>query len=153
FFLLLTLVVSSSCKTAQKHMPIDAPVPEAEAPKGDTARDSFLDTRPRLAKPVAQSPANQGRPGSKAKVKPGSEEVCLGIGCTIFRQDANGTLLRVSSEEVFHKGARLRFVIEPNADGFLYVFSSESSQSAEMIFPNPRLNGGLNRVEGHVQYE
>jgi hypothetical protein len=34
-----------------------------------------------------------------------------------------------------------------------YVFNSENAGAPEMIYPNPRLNAGNNRVMGHVQYE
>jgi hypothetical protein len=47
----------------------------------------------------------------------------------------------------------VRLVVEPNSNGFLYVFNTTDDGPPRMIFPDPKLNGGANRVRAHAAYE
>ncbi|MFN2577027.1 MAG: DUF4384 domain-containing protein [Pyrinomonadaceae bacterium] len=74
----------------------------------------------------------------------------IAVGYTIFIRDVNGRAVRVDPAREFHNGDRLRISLEPNIDGYLYVFHTEGDGRPEMIFPDARLEGGENWIEAHV---
>jgi len=47
----------------------------------------------------------------------------------------------------------VRFMIESNISGYLYVFHVENEGPAKMLFPDARLQGGNNFVQAHVPRE
>ena len=47
----------------------------------------------------------------------------------------------------------MRFMIESNISGYLYVFHVENDGPAKMIFPDARLQGGNNFIQAHVPRE
>src|SRR2546430_3946053 len=53
----------------------------------------------------------------------------------------------------FHNGDRIRLALEPNIDGYLYIFDVEDGGPAKMIYPDARLDGGENWIEAHVPME
>ena len=77
----------------------------------------------------------------------------IGLGYTLFMRGANGRSVRVEPDREFHNGDRVRIALEPNVDGYLYVFHTESDGAPEMIYPDPRLDGGENWIEAHVPME
>ena len=77
----------------------------------------------------------------------------LGLGYTLFMRDSNGRSLRVEPGHEFHNGDRVRISLEPNTDGYLYVFHTENDGSPEMIYPDARLYAGENWIEAHVPIE
>jgi Domain of unknown function (DUF4384) len=77
----------------------------------------------------------------------------IGLGYTLYMRDANGRSVRVEPGREFHNGDRVRISLEPNVDGFLYVFHTEGNGPAEMIYPDARLDGGENWIEAHVPME
>jgi hypothetical protein len=77
----------------------------------------------------------------------------IGLGYTLFMRDMNGRDIRVEPGREFHNGDRVRISLEPNVDGYLYVFHSEGGGAPEMIYPDPRLDGGENWIEAHVPLE
>lgn len=77
----------------------------------------------------------------------------IGLGYTLFMRDPNGRAVRVEPGHEFHSGDRVRISLEPNVDGFLYVFHTEGAGQPEMIYPDPRLNEGENWIEAHVPTE
>src|ERR1043166_3265266 len=70
----------------------------------------------------------------------------IGLGYTLFLRDVNGRAVRVEPTREFHNGDRIRISLEPNIDGYLYVFHTEGDGAPEMIFPDSRLEGGDNWV-------
>lgn len=74
----------------------------------------------------------------------------IALGYTMFMRDANGRAVRIDPAREFHNGDRIRISLEPNVDGYLYVFHTEGDGRPEMIFPDARLEGGENWVEAHV---
>ena len=75
----------------------------------------------------------------------------IGLGCTIFKRGPRDTAVRVSAMREFRAGDAVRFMIESNISGYLYVFHVESDGPAKMIFPDARLQGGggaLQRMVG-----
>lgn len=77
----------------------------------------------------------------------------IALGYTLFMRDANGRGVRVEPSREFHSGDRVRIALEPNVDGYLYVFHTEGDGIPEMIYPDARLDGGNNEIEAHVPME
>lgn len=74
----------------------------------------------------------------------------IALGYTMFMRDVNGRAVRIDPTREFHNGDRIRISLEPNVDGYLYVFHTEGDGQPEMIFPDARLEGGENWIEAHV---
>ncbi|PYS25068.1 MAG: hypothetical protein DMF72_02875 [Acidobacteria bacterium] len=74
----------------------------------------------------------------------------IGLGYTVFMRDVNGRAVRVDPTREFHNGDRIRISLEPNIDGYLYVFHTEGDGAPEMIYPDARLEAGENWIEAHV---
>lgn len=87
---------------------------------------------------------------SSVKVAPLSP---IALGYTLFMRDVDGRSVRVAPDHEFRNGDRVRISLEPNVDGFLYVFHTEGNGTPEMIYPDPRLDGGENWIEAHVPME
>ena len=77
----------------------------------------------------------------------------IGLGYTLFMRGANGRSVRVEPTREFHNGDGVRISLEPNVDGYLYIFHTEGHGAPEMIYPDPRLDGGENWIEAHVPME
>ncbi len=74
----------------------------------------------------------------------------IALGYTIFMRDINGRAVRVDPTREFHNGDRIRLSLEPNVDGYVYVFHTENDGPPEMIYPDVKLEGGENWIEAHV---
>ncbi len=74
----------------------------------------------------------------------------IALGYTIFMRDMNGRAVRVDPTREFHNGDAIRLSLEPNVDGYVYVFHTENDGLPEMIYPDARLEGGENWIEAHV---
>jgi hypothetical protein len=77
----------------------------------------------------------------------------IGLGYTLFMRDANGRGVRVEPSHEFRNGDRVRISLEPNIDGYLYVFHTENDGAPEMIYPDARLDSGDNSIEAHVPFD
>jgi hypothetical protein len=143
----------------------------------DDVRGAFLSTRPKTTntnaprKPKPPHNTNSNAPSKNANTgttntvnaninvtvstnNAASGPVsAIGLGYTLFMRDPNGRSVRVDPGHEFHSGDRVRISLEPNVDGFLYVFHTEGAGQPEMIYPDPRLNEGENWIEAHVPME
>ena len=140
----------------------------------DDVRGAFISTRPKTAntsrKPRpphntnsnASANANTGKTNTvnanlnvtvNANNAVSGPTGAIGLGYTLFMRDPNGRGVRVEPGHEFHSGDRVRISLEPNVDGFLYVFHTEGAGQPEMIYPDPRLNEGENWIEAHVPME
>ena len=149
----------------------------AQEPEDDV-RGAFLSTRPKTTSPTAtrrrrpQRPANNNtsstnkntngsnmanantvRSSNKNNSRMNFSSQAIGLGYTLFMRDSSGRTVRVDPGHEFHNGDRVRISLEPNVDGFLYVFHTEGTGAPEMIYPDPRLDGGENWIEAHVPME
>jgi len=77
----------------------------------------------------------------------------MGLGVTLFMRDANGLAVRVDPTHEFHKGDRVRVLLETNADGHLYIFNTTDDGQPVMIYPDPQLDEAGNYVQAHVPLE
>jgi hypothetical protein len=75
----------------------------------------------------------------------------LGLKYTILKIVDNEPM-PVAADTVFHAGDRVRFSVEPNGPGYLYIVQQGSSGTWQPIFPSPDLAGSSNRVEGWQTY-
>ena len=98
---------------------------------------------------TATTNANTARNKNSSK----NESQAIGLGYTLFMKDANGRGVRVEPSREFHNGDSVRLALEPNVDGYLYVFDVENESAPQMIYPDPRLDAGDNSVEAHVPIE
>jgi Domain of unknown function (DUF4384) len=120
-----------------------APAALAQREKDDEVIRNFESTRDmvvsRPSKSKSQDRPRSGRP--------------IGLGCTLFKRGPRDTAVRVSARREFRAGDAVRFMIESNISGYLYVFHVENDGPAKMIFPDARLQGGNNFVQAHVPRE
>ena len=158
---------------------IAAPLPQDE---GDV-RGAFLTSRPKekTAAPEVSSRPSRRRPrpaggtnsgttsktpdkkpgdstGSTGSNKPGGpakpvNAARLGLGMTLFTRDSNGLAVRVDPEHVFHRGDRVRVLLETNSDGYLYIFNQTDEGPVMMIYPDRDLDEAGNYVKAHVPWE
>ena len=97
--------------------------------------------------------ANSNTGKSNANTSATSPATPIGLGYTLFKRDASGDAVRIDPASEFHTGDRVRISLEPNVDGYLYVFHSEGDGRPEMIFPDWRLEDGDNAIDAHVPYD
>ena len=157
---------------------IAAPLPQDQ----DDVRGAFLTSRPKDKAPSTESsnrpsrrrprPSGGSNPGTTSKTsdkKPGdttgsgpskpsntSKPVNLprlGLGMTLFTRDSNGLAVRVDPEHVFHKGDRVRVLLETNTDGYLYIFNQTDEGPVIMIYPDKDLDEAGNYIKAHVPWE
>ena len=141
----------------------------------DEVRGAFLSTRPKTTNTNAPTrrrrtprPANSNSVGTKntnsssvnsnttapGNSRPsGNNLKALGLGYTLFMRGANGRSVRVEPDREFRAGDRVRIALEPNVDGYLYIFHAEGVGAPEMIYPDSRLDDGNNWIEAHVPME
>jgi len=77
----------------------------------------------------------------------------LGLGLTLFMRDSNGLAIRTDPAHEFQKGDHVRFLIETNADGYLYVFNTTDGGQPVMIYPAAELDEAGNYFQAHVPFE
>ncbi len=65
---------------------------------------------------------------------------------------ADNTPAEVPADTVFHSGDRIRFSIEANAPGYLYIINQGSSGTWKPMFPSAEIDDGNNKVEGWRPY-
>jgi hypothetical protein len=142
----------------------------------EDVRGAFLSTRPKTTndnaprrprpKPPRNNNTSQAGPRNTNNVKNANAGnsnagftntnsnrlplTAIALGYTIFMRDMNGRAVRVDPSREFHNGDRIRISLEPNVDGYVYVFHTENDGPPEMIYPDARLEGGENWIEAHA---
>jgi uncharacterized protein DUF4384 len=130
---------------------------------GDQAANTTSGTRParRRSKPAASNKtapqSGESKTGAKAsegsKTKATAKAQRIGLGLTLFMRDPNGLAVRVDPSREFHKGDRVRVLLETNADGYLYIFNTTDGGEPGMIYPDPDLDEAGNFIQSHVPFE
>src|ERR1700738_3314180 len=120
-------------------------------------RNTNSNTGSTIAKNTNTSRTNAANANTKvivnANIGASGPQGAIGLGYTLFMRDLNGRGVRVDPGRGFHTRHSVRFSLEPNVDGYLYVFHTEGGGAPEMIYPDPRLDGGENWIEAHVPVE
>ena len=83
---------------------------------------------------------------------PTTGEPPLGIRYTVLKVNSDNSTAEVAADTVFHSGDRIRFAIEPNTTGYLYIINQGSSGTWKPMFPSPEIEDGSNKVEGFHPY-
>jgi hypothetical protein len=145
---------------------------QALAQQDEDVRGAFLTTRPKAApktnKPGPTNKLNRRRP-KPVPPNPGPSPVVkkddktetpakvnvprMGLGLTLFMRDSNGLAVRTDPSHEFRKGDHVRFLIETNADGYLYVFNTTDGGQPVMLYPDPELDEAGNYFQAHVPFE
>lgn len=138
------------------------------AQQDDDVRGAFLTTRPKPSDKGSNPPAKRihRRPkpapsatpgpvsgGGTTSTTPKSALPRLGLGLTLFMRDSNGLAVRTDPTHSFRKGDHVRFLLETNADGYLYIFNTTDGGPATMVYPDQELDEGGNYIQAHVPVE
>ena len=144
------------------------------AQQDDDVRGAFMTTRPKPTGKVTGENSSAPRPSHRRpkpvtvvknddKKKPAPKPTPapsstlntarLGLGLTLFMRDSNGLAIRTDPGHEFQKGDHVRFLIETNADGYLYVFNTTDGGQPVMIYPDPELDEAGNYFQAHVPFE
>jgi hypothetical protein len=83
---------------------------------------------------------------------PASGAPPLGLRYTVLKLAADNTPTEVPNDTVFHAGDRIRFSVEVNAPGYLYIVNQGSSGTWKPMFPSAEIEDGNNRIEGWRPY-
>jgi len=138
-------------------------------PKEKTTTSSDSATKPSRRRPKSSSGSNTtNKPTDKTpnkpehsgqKPAPPSDRATpvnarrIGLGVTLFMRDSNGLAVRIDPEHVFHKGDRVRILLETNSDGYLYIFNTTDDGPATLIYPDVSLDDAGNYLQAHVPFE
>lgn len=145
------------------------------AQQDDDVRGAFLTSRPKATNkgtnPAPTTKPSRRRPkatttnssGATGATKHNSTPVTatpakvnasrIGLGLTLFMRDSNGLAVRADPSHEFHRGDHVRFLIETNADGYLYVFNTTDGGQPVMVYPDPDLDEAGNYFQAHVPFE
>ncbi|MEP7342044.1 MAG: DUF4384 domain-containing protein [Acidobacteriota bacterium] len=118
-----------------------AAIAPAQDREGNEVTRQFIQTR-----------SASGTPPFAAKRHP-KPAARIGLGYTLYKKNANDEPVRVTAAQNFGSGDNLRFVIESNITGYLYIFHQENNGPAKMLYPDARLEWGKNRIKAHVPHE
>jgi hypothetical protein len=141
-----TQVASTSPKPATT-----APDPPARPSTAVTA------TRTQTASAASTSTTPDGSPIIRASdVRPSTAPAptngpALGLKITILKRSGNEDV-EVAPDTEFHAGDKIRFNVQTNGAGYLYIVSQGSSGTWKPIFPSPEIANGDNRVDGWRAY-
>ena len=148
----------------------------AFAQQDEDVRGAFLTTRPKATpkgnKPTATVKPSRKRPKTIATNSAGATPIVkkdgstpthgaptivntprIGLGLTLFMRNSSGLAVRTDPSRQFRKGDHVRFLIETNADGYLYVFSTTDGGQPIMLYPDPELDEAGNYFQAHVPFE
>ena len=104
-------------------------------------------TKPAKSNGTTPTPAGDGSKPTSVNAQR------LGLGLTLFTRDSNGLSVRVDPDHVFHKGDRVRVLLETNNDGYLYIFNTTDNGQPIMLYPDPQLDEAGNYLQAHVPFE
>jgi len=100
----------------------------------------------------AESRPKQAETAKQAQKEPSGEPAPLGLRYSILKQVSGNTTREVSPDAVFHSGDRIRLAIESSGPAYLYIVLKGSSGNWTVLFPNPEIAGGDNRIEPLHRY-
>ncbi|MCX6626717.1 MAG: DUF4384 domain-containing protein [Candidatus Solibacter sp.] len=116
----------------------------------EIARADTRPPAPRTTAAVAQTTAPQPAPATAPMPAGGAPP--LGLRYTVLKLAADNTPTEVPNDTVFHAGDRIRFSVEANAPGYLYIINQGSSGNWKPMFPSAEIEDGNNRIEGWRPY-
>jgi hypothetical protein len=117
--------------------PVEVARAEDKPPAGPTEQ---------VPPPVASKPAPATAPMPSSGTPP------LGLRYTVLKIGADNSPTEVPNDTVFHAGDRIRFSVEANGPGYLYIINQGSSGNWKPVFPSAENEDGNNRIEGWRPY-
>jgi hypothetical protein len=122
-----------------------------QAPGKSSPRKSSKSTKESVTRPVEIATATAA-PAPLTASLPAATEPALGLRYIVQRYTPDGVITDVPSDTVFHSGDHIRFSVEANTPGYLFVVNRGSSGAWKLMFPSPEIADGNNRVEPMRQY-
>jgi hypothetical protein len=128
----------------------DAPAakPSRRRPKSTVAANT---SKTQSGSPSSNPNTNKGTTSNSRPTAVNVQRI--GLGLTLFMRDANGLAIRTDPDHVFHKGDRVRVLLETNADGYLYIFNTTNDGPPILIYPDAQLDEAGNYLQAHVPFE
>jgi hypothetical protein len=119
----------------------------------DLSNMFYTDTLPPKVEPKAEpkKPVTKKQAPRKPAVA-SSPERRVGLKYRILLRTPDCDIREVDSSHTFHSGDKVRLQIEANVDGYLYVLQKGSTGKDRMLFPDPRINGGDNKIARGILY-
>lgn len=144
--------LSSRPKTTNANAPRRRRPPRRANTTGSSTSENsnIANANNKFANANTASASRNANTSSTKNANTASPAEAIGLGYTLYLRDVNGRAVRVEPTREFHNGDRIRISLEPNIDGYLYVFHTEGDGAPEMIFPDSRLEGGDNWIAAHV---
>lgn len=93
---------------------------------------------------------DKGAQTLKASAAVGSR-VPIALGYTVYLKDSTGGLRPVDASREYKAGDRIVIALEPNTEGYIYIFNAENDRDAAMLFPSAQLDAGANAAHAHVR--
>jgi hypothetical protein len=75
----------------------------------------------------------------------------IGLGYTVYMREDAGGLLPVDPAREYKSGERIAITLEPNTEGYIYIFNASDDRDPMMLFPNVMLDAGANVAHAHVR--
>jgi hypothetical protein len=144
--------------TARELFYAAAPAPAAAKPVAThppARRSTATPAKPvEIARADSRPPAPRApdQPAPTTAPMPPSGAPPLGLRYTVLKLAADNTPTEVPTDTVFHAGDRIRFAVETNAAGYLYIVNQGSSGNWKPMFPSAEIEDGNNRIEGWRPY-
>jgi len=70
-----------------------------------------------------------------------------GLKVKLYQVSGDCELVEVPATTPFASGDKVRFAVEANAKGYIYIVQRGSSGKTTLLFPRPEINGGNNLVK------
>lgn len=90
---------------------------------------------------------------SDKSISPAAASTSLGVGYTLYLRDSKGRLVRTKPGRAFTSGEGIRLSLEPNVDGYLYIFNTTDGGALRMLYPHGLINEGDNKINAHATYQ
>jgi len=94
------------------------------------------------------------KPGRKAspRRRPVMQAPLLTIQYRLIKRAEGGGSGDTSPSTVFFTGDQVKIAITPNQDGYLYIIHNTQGRDGQLVFPDSRINNGLNFVSKDTEY-
>lgn len=90
------------------------------------------------------------RPGPRRR--PVIQAPLLTIQYRLIKRTEGGGFGDTSPSTVFFTGDQVKIGITPNQDGYLYIIHNTQGRDGQLVFPDSRINNGLNFVTKDTEY-
>ncbi|HEV3200377.1 MAG TPA: DUF4384 domain-containing protein [Bryobacteraceae bacterium] len=136
-----TQVANTGAKPPAMPEPVAKPSATVTATRVQTAMATAPDGSPIIR-------ATDSRPATAPAPANGP---ALGLKITLLKR-SGGDDLEIAPDTVFHAGDKIRFSVQTNGPGYLYIVNQGSSGTWKPVFPSPEIADGDNHVDGWHAY-